>query len=193
MPLYATLKTTGERIVVPEEHTIKWSPLEWKERDLTKDAKKQSLPYEKRIKALNKWYEETINGKYTKQRLDILGIDPDSLLNHFSIELRQDKPVRVPTSPNVRVGLEKELCPNLIKLGDKVAFAKDFAEYLTYKHRKNSIAGGDIEEMDFDKDVPNTGYLSAYREQDGRVSTPAIELGTSTFRYKHVKINCSLE
>ena len=40
-----------------------------------------------------------------------------------------------------------------------------------------SIAGGDIDDMDFDEEAPNTGFLSMYREIDGRVATPAIEIG----------------
>lgn len=169
--------------------SLGWDPLEWRERDLTKDAKKQLIPYEKRIKALEKWFEETMNGKYKEKRLEILGTDPKYLLDELSFKLTMDKPVRVPTSPCVRVGVEKELCPNLTKLGDKVSFAKDFALYLTYKHRKSSIAGGDIDDMDFDEEAPNTGYLSVYRDVDGRVPTPAIEVGASTTRYKHVCIS----
>jgi len=168
--------------------SLGWSPSEWKVRDLTKDSKKQSISYEKRTKALYKWFDETTNGKYTEERFAQLDIDRESLLNKFLSDLRDDYPVRVPTSPNVRVGVEKELCPNLIALGDKVAFAKDFAMYLTYKHRRNSIAGGDTEDMDFDSDAPNTGYMSMYREQDGRVSTPSIEIGASTCRYRHIGI-----
>jgi DNA polymerase I-like protein with 3'-5' exonuclease and polymerase domains len=86
------------------------------------------------------------------------------------------------------VGVSKELCPNLIALGDKVAFAKDFALYLTYKHRKNSIAGGEIEDMDFDLESPNTGYLAMIREEDGRVPTPSIEVGAATNRFKHIGV-----
>lgn len=165
-----------------------WEPTEWKERDLTKDSKKQNIPYDKRLKALYKWYHETINGKYSKQRFNILESYGEKLLRKLEEELEDDKPVRVPTSPNVRVGVEKELCPNLVALGDKVAFAKDFALYLTYKHRKNSIAGGDTEDMDLNSDYPNTGYLSMYREEDGRVSTPSIEIGASTCRYRHIGV-----
>jgi hypothetical protein len=59
---------------------------------------------------------------------------------------------------------------------------------LTYKHRKSSIAGGEIEDMDFDLETPNTGFLSMYREVDGRVSTPSIEIGANTSRYRHIGI-----
>jgi hypothetical protein len=168
--------------------SLGWVPTEWKVRDLTKDSKKQSINYEKRMKALYKWYDETKAGKYTEERFAQLDIDRESLINQFLTDLRGDYPVRVPTSPNVRVGVEKELCPNLTALGDKVGFAKDFALYLTYKHRRNSIAGGNTEDMDFDLEAPNTGYLSMFREQDSRVSTPSIEIGASTNRYRHIGI-----
>lgn len=165
-----------------------WVPSEWRERDLTKDSKKQSLPYKKRIEALERWYKETMEGKYKKLRLKELGIPPKKILPTLAKKLEEDFPVRVPTSPPIRVGVEKELCPNLIKLGEDVEFAKDFALYLTYKHRKSSIAGGDIEDMDLEEDVPNTGFLSNYREVDGRIPTPSIEIGAVTNRYTHISV-----
>ena len=80
------------------------------------------------------------------------------------------------------------MCPNLLSLGEKVSFAKDFALFLTYKHRKSSIAGGELEDIDYDDEYPTSGYLSMYREEDGRVSTPAIEIGASTNRYRHIGV-----
>lgn len=171
--------------------SLGWNPSEWRVRDLTKDAKKQSISYEKRIKALERWIKETFeDGKYKKQRLKELdmGNNPDEIFHILSEKLNNDFPVRVPTSPSVRVGVAKELCPNLESLGSKVDFAKDFTLYLTYKHRKASIAGGDVEDMDFDKESPNTGYLSIYREEDGRVPTAAIEIGANTSRMTHLKV-----
>lgn len=170
-----------------------WIPSEWGERDLTKDSKKQSLSIEKRIKALERWYSDTISGKYKKLRLEIACErfkvkNVDELFETIKNKLNTDFPVRVPTAPKVRCGVEKELCPNLIKLGEKVGFANDFALFLTYKHRKASIAGGEIEDMDFDLETPNTGYLSQYREIDGRIPTPAIEIGAATNRYRHISV-----
>lgn len=166
-----------------------WEPSEWRERDLTKDSKKQNLPYEKRVKALERWVKDTFEGKYKKSRLEIIGEkSAEKILQKYKKQLEQDRPVRVPTSPTIRVGVEKELCPNLVKLGGKVEFARDFALFLTYKHRKASIAGGEIDDMNFDLETPNTGYLSMYREVDGRVPTPAIEIGSNTHRYRHLKI-----
>jgi hypothetical protein len=170
-----------------------WEPTEWAERDLTKDSKKQALSLDKQEKALERWFKETMEGKYKVLRLAAAfekfkvkkGGD---LLEVIKSKLGSAFPVKVITSPKVRVGVEKELCPNLTKLGEKVEFAKDFALFLTYKHRKSSIAGGDIEDMDFDLEYPNTGFLSMYREEDGRVATPAIEIGASTNRYRHIGI-----
>ena len=42
--------------------------------------------------------------------------------------------------------------------------------------------------MDFDLEYPNTGYLSNYREEDGRVPTPSIEIGANSHRYRHISV-----
>lgn len=170
-----------------------WRPMEMKIRDLTKDSKKQTLPYEKRVETLDRWLKQTFDeGKYKDVRLRELDmgmkVTKEVVRKALLPKLEKEYPVRVPTSPCVRVGVEKELCPNLVKIGDKVAFAKDFVLYQTYKHRKSCIAGGDIDDMDFDEEYPNTGYLSMYREADERVSTPAIEIGAGTQRYRHISI-----
>ena len=170
-----------------------WIPTEWGERDLTKDSKKQSISIEKRVKALERWYKDTMEGKYHKLRLQITFErfkvkNIEDLFETIKNKLDSDFPVRVPTAPKVRVGVEKDLCPNLIKLGEDVEFAKDFALFLTYKHRKSSIAGGEIEDMDFDLESPNTGFLSMYREEDGRIPCPAIEIGAASNRYRHIGV-----
>ncbi len=200
LPHNAPLKTHVDADISNLDHVkmtltddYAWVPTEWAIRDLTKDSKKQSLSYEKRVIAFERWLTETVCNKYTKLRLEIVFQDYkvktiEDLEDVVKEKLKSDFPVRVPTSPKVRVGVEKDLCPNLVKLGEKVEFANDFAMFLTYKHRKSSIAGGEIEDMDFDLDAPNTGFLSMYREQDGRVSTPAIEIGANTHRYRHIGI-----
>lgn len=171
--------------------SLGWRPTEWKVRDLTKDTKKQSLTYEKRVETLDRWLNQTFDeNKYKELRLEELGLgwDKAALRRKLVEQLRDDKPVRVPTSPCVRVGVEKELCPNLVKLGAKVDFANDFTLFLTYKHRKSSIAGGDLEDVDYEDEYPNTGFLSMYRTVDGRIPTPAIEIGASTNRYRHIGV-----
>ena len=102
---------------------------------------------------MDNWLDQTFDeGKYKYHRLKELdlGSSKEQVRKKLLKDLEGDRPVRVPTSPSVRVGVEKELCPNLVALGDKVAFANDFSLYLTYRHRKSSIAGGDIEDMDLD-------------------------------------------
>lgn len=170
-----------------------WEPSEWAERDFTKDSKKQSLSYDKRKTAFERWLKETEEGKYKNLRLKIAfenyKVKNTEKLHEVILDkLKQDFPVRLSTSPKVRVGIEKDLCPNLVKLGEKVEFANDFALFLTYKHRKSSIAGGEIEDMDFDNESPNSGFLSMYREVDGRIPTPAIEIGAASTRYRHIGV-----
>jgi hypothetical protein len=194
LPYHEPLKTEVKATLKDLDHikmflmSLGWVPVEWRERDLTKDAKKQNLSFDKRMAAMKRWVKDTLDGKYKEARLALINQDASNVESSLEYRLHDNKPVRVPTSPSVRVGVEKELCPNLVALGDKVAFANDFSLYLTYRHRKSSIAGGDIEDMDFDAESPNTGFLSVYREEDHRVPTPAIEIGASTNRYKHMKI-----
>lgn len=200
LPHNAPVKTHTEADISNLDHVkmtlindYDWEPSEWTERDFTKDSKKQLLPYEKRIVAVERWAKETEEGKYKRHRLEIAFESykvksVEKLLDVLGDKLKQDFPVRLPTSPKVRVGVEKELCPNLVSLGQKVEFANDFALYLTYKHRKSSIAGGEIEDMDFDVEYPNSGFLSMYREVDGRIPTPAIEIGAVSHRYRHIGV-----
>jgi len=200
LPFNLPLKTHTEADISNLDHVkgtlidvYNWFPSEWAVRDFTKDSKKISLPYEKRVAAFERWLKETEAGKYKKIRLKIAFKENkvrsiEALKDKILESLKEDYPVRLPTSPKIRTGVEKELCPNLTKLGEDVEFAKDFALFLTYKHRKSCIAGGEIEDMDFETEDPLSGYLSMYRDEDSRVPTPAIEIGASTNRYRHIGI-----
>lgn len=198
IPFTSPLETHTEATIENFDHVKMvlidegWLPTEWRIRDLTKDSKKQKITLEQSIKALDKWYVETMEGKYTSGRMRELGYkegEHEKMYMSLRNDLEKGKfSVIIPTSPSVRVGVEKELCPNLVALGEKVWFAKEFALFLTYRHRKSSIAGGDIEDMDFDSETPNKGYLANYREEDGRIPTPAIELGASSGRYRHISV-----
>jgi len=200
LPFNLPLKTHTEADISNLDHVkmtltdvYDWIPTEWAVRDFTKDSKKQSLTYEKRVIAFERWLKETQQGKYTDLRLDIAFKDHkvksvEDLERKIKEKLHEDYPVKLPTSPKVRVGIEKDLCPNLTALGDKVEFAKDFALFLTYKHRKSSIAGGELEDVDYDDEYPTSGFLSMYREEDSRIPTPAIEIGASSCRYRHIGV-----
>lgn len=159
-----------------------WDPIEWKIRDLTKDSKKKKVPLEKLSATVKRYVDNTLNGPYKKYRLDILGI-PEDKLEEFLLSKMREFSIIVPVSPLLRIGVEKNLCPNLEILGSKADFVEDVVKYLTYKHRRNTIAGG-TEDEDGD---PTTGYLSLIRS-DGRVSTPSDTLGASTTRTRHIEI-----
>ena len=168
-----------------------WIPTEWRIRDLTKTADKKTLPFDKRVTALKRYLKETYEGKYTDSRCKELKIkDPSDkdeykrVYKELYLKLRDDFPVRVITSPATKVGVSKELCPNLIALGDKVEFAKHFGLYSTYKHRRSCIADKEYFVEDSDDLIPEKGYLHSVRA-DGRISTPAIEIGATSNRYKH--------
>jgi hypothetical protein len=162
--------------------SLGWDPSDWKERDLLKDSKKQMLPQEKVIKAIKKYASDTLKSPYKKYRLDHLGCSED-LLEEFLLRLyskSKSKPLKVLTSPNLRTGAEKDLCPNLAKIDKDPQFVKAIVEWHTYTHRRNSISGGSVD----DDGEPSKGFLSMVRE-DGRISTPADTMGAASFRYTH--------
>lgn len=160
-----------------------WDPSEWKERRLSEDSKKQKLTPEKMEATIKRYVDSTLNGPFKHGRLKILGVSAIKLEDFLFKKYESSGHFRVPVSPMIRVGTDKKLCPNLKKLGEKASFALDVTQYLTYRHRRNSIAGGGVDE----DGEPNTGYMSLVRE-DGRVSTPAFTIGAASFRYKHSKI-----
>lgn len=165
-----------------------WKPSEVKERDLVKNTDKSTKNYQQIVESIDRYVKQTGTSVYKDLRLDILDTDIESLRDLLLSKIDGTKPIWIPTSPKLTIGLEKEICPNLVSLGEKASFAKDVVHYYTYRHRKNSIAGGadDLEE----DEEPNTGFLSCIRE-DGRIPTPADILGANTGRYRH-KIVCNI-
>lgn len=201
----AALKTeepaTIEDIDVVKSYLLSlgWVPSEVKERDITKNTDKTIKKPEKIVEAINRYVEQTKNSLFKTLRLDFLEVTEDRLqqkllqmleaakpqINKWG-KLQAQKPIFLPTTPKLTVGVEKEICPNLIALGDKAEFVKEVVHYYTYRHRKNSIAGGVLDE----DGEPETGFISAVRA-DGRVPTPADTLGANTGRYRH-KIVCNI-
>jgi hypothetical protein len=161
-----------------------WRPSEFKEKDL----------YERKIKnmkikrtltefeaAVDKYVAETLESPLCKERLDILETTRARLKDRL-LRTKEGMPCKVPTNPNFTKGQEKEICPNLERLSDKFPYAKDIVEYMTFKHRRNSILGGGL---DWDEeDEAEKGYMANIRS-DNRIATPAGTCDAATSRMKH--------
>lgn len=196
---------THEPATIEDIDTVKgyllslgWVPSEIKERDITKNQDKSIKKPAEIVEAIKRYVEQTKNSEFKQLRLDALECTEDRLEKALLMKLddtkpqvkykkmQAQKPIFLPTAPKLTVGVEKEICPNLIELGEKAEFVKDVVKYYTYRHRKNSIAGGAVDE----DGEPLTGFMSYVRE-DGRVPTPADTLGANTGRFRH-KIVCNI-
>ena len=183
-PVLTSLPTSLKDGNVVKEYLIElgWSPSEWNIRDLTKDSKKAKCTHEKILANIERYVLETEEkGLFRKSRYEELDLDPDKddlrsfLLNTYN--KNPNKALKVSTTPPLRVGADKSLCPNLVKLSESMgedSYIQFIVDFHTYKHRKNSIAGGDVDE----EGNPTKGYLSFLRE-DGRIGTPADTLGAA--------------
>ncbi len=179
-----------------------WKPSEYKEKDITTDTKKNKLPQDKLNAAIERYIEQTVTTNFRQDRCDhLLGyrvitektsesVVRNKLKNFFDSRTNQGRGVKVLTNPSFTVGQEKEICSRLTefaKSNEKYASILDIVEYLTYRHRRNSILGGGLDYEDFDtEDDAQTakGYLANVRE-DGRIPTPSDTCGAATSRFKH--------
>jgi len=196
-PLITEMKATVNDTTHIKEWLISlgWSPSEYKEKDLTVDTKKNKLAPEKLKAAIDRYVEQTVGSNFCKDRCEHLGIVvgprmtkqtiKDKLKRELEKRAERHGGIKVLTNPSFTVGQEKEICPDLERLAsssEKLRCITDITEYLTYRHRRNSILGGGA---DWDDDEePEKGYLSAVRE-DGRIPTPADTCGAATSRFKH--------
>lgn len=160
-----------------------WQPTQYKEKDLTVDTKKQKLSLEKYAATVERYVTQTLSSAFCKDRCDKLGTSPARLKDKL---LRHDlnKPLKVFTNPTFTVGQEKEIDPALESLADSFPYVRDIIEYLTYKHRRNSILGGGMDVFEDDEDDFETGFIPNVRT-DGRIPTPADSCGCATGRMKH--------
>lgn len=166
--------------------SLGWEPTEVKERDLVKNTDKSLKNEQEIVQAIDRYVKQTEKSVFKELREEIMACPTKDMKEYLLSRINGTKPIYVPTTPKLQVGIEKTICPNLEQIEDKVSLVKDVCEYFTYRHRKNAIAGGEVDE----DGEPITGYLSAVRE-DGRVPTPADTLGANTSRYRH-KIVCNV-
>ena len=165
-----------------------WEPTQYKERDLTVDSKKKKVTKEKFHAAVDKWLEQTYNSAFKADRLEMLEYSPrvrqDILAAKLKSHDHMKRPLMVYTNPTLTVGMDKEIDPKLLDMQDKFAYAKEISQYLTYRHRRNSILGGGIDPDD--PEDMQKGWLSVDRIRiDGRIQTPADTCGAATSRFKH--------
>ncbi|QIQ63808.1 putative DNA polymerase [Pseudomonas phage vB_PaeM_VL12] len=178
-----------------------WDPTSWKERDLSSDQKtKAQLPFEKFEKVVTSYIEQTYASPFKKYRLEHLKeklrakwslafmMDNPDIVLEYILERGNDRQLKVWTNPEFTVGQDKDLCPALERISEKFPHVRHVTNYLTYRHRRNSILGGGYDPDDLDEDgMPVKGYM-AYQREDGRIATPADSCGAGTSRFKHKQV-----
>lgn len=155
--------------------SLGWEPSVWAEKDLTIDEKKQKVPADKFMQRVERYVEETMSSHFKKFRCERLRCNPAQLYMKL-VNHDRSRPLKVLTSPKYVINQDKELCPSLVALGEKVAFVEEIVKWLTYRHRRNSILGGS-----------GKGFLTEI-QANGRIRTPAISCGAATSRYKHAVV-----
>lgn len=183
-PLVTHEKATLKDTTHIKEWLIKdfgWEPIQYKERDLTVNAKKQKLDQEGYEKAVIKYVDQTLSSAFCKDRLEHLSVSERMLLKSL---LSKDiaKPVKVLTNPTFTIGQDKEIDPNLVKLESRFPHTQKIVEFLTYNHRRNSILGGGFDPDE--EEEAEKGFLANVRD-DGRIPTPAGTCDAGTSRFKH--------
>lgn len=165
-----------------------WVPSEYKDKDLTlKSGSKIKKDPDDLEKGILSYVKQTLESNFCNDRCEHLQADPETLELRIRERLAKGKGrgLKVLTNPCFTKGQEKEICPNLEALGEKFPYATQIVQYLTYKHRRNSILGGGAEWEDDEEDQEyDKGFLAAVRA-DGRIATPAATCDAATSRMKH--------
>lgn len=167
--------------------SLGWAPTEWGLSDITsvsgKKVKKELDSYEKAIKD---YLNKKVNSPFLPHILEQLDLESYEQLVELLENHKQERPLKLPTSPKYTVGQEKELCPNLVALGEKVEFIQDVVKWLTYNHRRNAIFS---KAEDSATKTEDTGWLTNPRlDIDGRIPTPARTNSCNTGRMQHINV-----
>lgn len=162
--------------------SLGWQPQEYKEKDLSVDTKKIKLTKDKLEASIARYVAQTLASNFCEDRCDHLDTTKQKLKAQLLKRAEAGRAIKVLTNPSFTVGQDKEMDPGLTVIAEKFPFVRDVVEYLTYKHRRNSILGGGAE-WDEDEE-PEKGFIASVRE-DGRIPTPADTCGAATSRMKH--------
>lgn len=170
--------------------SLGWVPSAWKERDLTVDSKKVKLSPEKFAAAVERYVEQTLSSPFGEARLEHLQTTPARVLMKL-MGHDTKRPLKVLTNPQLTVGQDKDICPNLALLQEVFPYAREVADFLTYRHRRNSILGGGFDPDEAEEgEEPEKGYIANMRG-DHRIPTPADSCGCNTSRMKHRLVNAA--
>lgn len=150
-----------------------WIPTVWADSDLTVDNKKQKLTFDKFKQRVLRYCQETNESPFARFRCDHVKAATVREMYLKMLKHNLERPLKVLTSPKFTVNNDKDICPNLLRLGERVAFVEDVVKWLTYRHRRNAILS-----------PKGTGFLSNLKD-DGRIPTPANSCGAATSRFKH--------
>jgi len=104
-----------------------WQPSEYSEKDITCNTKKVKLTQEKFEIAVKKYVQQTLASPFCKDRLEWLKMSGATLESRM-LKHGTKRPLKVLINPKLTIGQEKEICPNLIRLGETFPYAKDLAE-----------------------------------------------------------------
>jgi len=159
-----------------------WNPQEYKEKDLSVDTKKVKLTKEKLEASINRYVDQTLASNFCDDRCEHLDTTRLKLKAQLLKRAEAGRAIKVLTNPSFTVGVDKEMDPGLTVIAERFPFVRDVVEYLTYKHRRNSILGGGFDWDD--EEEAEKGFITAVRE-DGRIPTPADTCGAATSRMKH--------
>jgi len=167
--------------------SLGWQPSEYKMKDITlKSGTKIKRTKEELEVAVDRYIEETLNSEFCSDRCKHLRARPTYLsLKSKMMEKAERYGCKVLTNASFTVGQNKELCKDLERIAERFPYVQDIVEYLTYKHRRSSILGGDAD-WDSDEEAEK-GYMAHVRE-DGRIATEADTCGCASSRFKHKKV-----
>ena len=173
-----------------------WIPTQFKEKDLTVDTKKTKLTLEKYQETAQRYIDQTLESPFKKFRFEKLDVRSNTQFINKVLNHKLDRSLKVYTNPSLTVGMSKEIDPAIAAIADKFPYAKQVSEYLTYNHRRNSIASNGFVFDDYDEDdennEPDAGFLASSRiYADGRIPTPADSNGCNTSRMKH-RVICNI-
>lgn len=155
-----------------------WVPTEWEFKDLKwHDKDKRVKTYTEYQVSVRKYIGELRLYPWIDKVAKALRV-PSGAIEQKLLQSYKERKVLVIKGPSIymKVGDDKRICPNLLRLGDKYGWVADYIKYNTLKHRRSILRGS----------KPGKGWLENERVlREGVISTVADTCGANTFRFTH--------